>query len=399
MKQQLFFVSKGKMFIAADGKSKEIPSAVLAHAIEHVKTSAQREAWKKSGEGAKFTGVYEPGSDASSRVEQISSRISCVACEDGQLFYSISIDEIAGIYSKKSMTDSDEGIVLADSHYQYIDFDIRHGKMAVTAAFGGECHLGIAGLKGNCTVITEGESVEASPAWSLCDEDLLYYSSAGLSTDHAEQSEQQIRSLPLAMMELAVSGGRYTAVGPSGIYRINVKTGEIDEIAVDSAYDYVKPREGADGSVYYIRRPYKAQTVRRGSCLLDLLLLPVRLIGALFSFLNFFTMKYTGKTLRSGGGASKQKSEAELYIEGNLIDAEKSLKQTANEKNPGIIPPSWELIRRWPDGKTETVRKGVLAFALDGEDIYISNGLYILRRTPDGREEKLLKADQVTYIS
>lgn len=399
MKQQLFFVSKGKMYIASGGKMKEIPSAVLAHAVEQTKASAKRDAWKKSGEGAKFTGVYEPDSDAASRVAGIWSNVSCVTFAEDRLIYSIAIDQTAGIYSKRSMTDGDEGIVLADSDYHYLEFDVRHGKMAVTAEFAGECHLGISALNGQCRMITEGESIEASPSWSLSDEDILYYSSAGLSIDPSEPNETREQNSPFSMMKMAAGEVYSRAVGPAGVYRMNVRSGEIDEIASDPAYDHVKPREGEDGSLYYIRRPYKAEKPRRGSCLLDILLLPFRLIGALFGFLNVFTMIYSGKTLRSGSGAAKQKSEADLYIEGNLIDAEKSLKQTANEQNPGIIPSSWELIRRYPDGKTEVVRKGVMAFALDGEDIYISNGLHIIRRTPDGQEEKILKADQVTYIS
>lgn len=400
MKQQLFFVSKGKMYVASDGKYREIPSAVLARAIEQTKASAKRDAWKKSGEGAKFTGAYEADSDAASRVASIRSCISCVTFAQDRLIYSIAIDNMAGIYSKKSMTDSDEGIVLADSDYHYMDFDVRHGKMAVTAEFAGECHLGISNLRGNCRMITEGESIEASPSWSLADENILYYSSAGLAIDHSQPNErEEVQFTPFSVMQMAMSERYRASVGPAGIYRMNVESGEIDEIAADPAFDHVKPREGEDGCLYYIRRPYKADAPKRGSCLLDLLLLPVRLISALFGFLNIFSMMYSGKTLRTGGAASKQKSEAELYIEGNLIDAEKSLKQTANEKNPGIIPPSWELIRRYPDGKTETVRRGVMAFALDGEDIYISNGLHILRRSPDGAEEKLFKAEQVTYIS
>ncbi len=400
MVRQLLYISKGKMYIKVGDKTRQVDSSVLARYLEHVKTDARRNAWKTGGEGAKFTGTYEAGASASDRVAAVSARVSSMAYAEGALYYCLTVDGSAGIYRKRSMTDADEGTILSDGDYCYGEFDIHQGKIVYTAAFAGEAHLGVCDLDGkNARMITEGESVESTPVWSKTEPDVIYYSSAGLARSDTEAlSEAQVQSLPALLMAMAESG-RAVELGPAGIYRLDLAEGEITEITEDSRYNYVKPYSAADGSVYYIRRPYAAATsAKRGNCLLDILLLPIRLLKALFGFLNIFSMKYSGSTLRSGGSAAKKKSEADLYIEGNLINAAESLRQNGGEDYPGIIPRSWELVRRTPDGREAVVRRGVLSYCPDGEGFYFSNGSYILYHAPDGKEEKVAQADEVTFI-
>lgn len=400
MARQLLYISKGKMYITVGDKTRQVDSGVLSRYLERVRTGARRNAWKTGGEGAKFTGTYDPGASASDRVAAVSARVSSMAYAEGALYYALTVDGAAGIYRKRSMTDVEEGTVLSDGDYLYGDLDIHLGRMVYTAAFAGEAHLGVCDLNGGgARMITEGESIESSPVWSKTEPDVVYYSSAGLAQMDAEQlSEAQMQSLPALLMAMA-EAGRAVELGPAGIYRLDLAEGEITEIAEDSRYDYVKPQSAKDGSVYCIRRPYSAaKAAKRGSCLMDIILLPIRLLKALFGFLTIFSMKYSGSTLRSGGSAAKKKSEADLYIEGNLINAADALRQNSGEAYPGIIPRSWELVRCTSDGKEEVVRRGVLSFCLDGEGFYFSNGSYILYHAPDGKEEKVVKADEVTFI-
>ena len=130
-------------------------------------------------------------------------------------------------------------------------------------------------------------------------------------------------------------------------------------------------------------------------------MLPVRIVGALFGFLNVFSAKYSGKTLSKSVGV-KNRDEEKLFIEGNLISAEAELRANRNrgEQNPGIIPHSWELHCRKPNGDDVLVRRGVVAYRVDDQtgDILFSNGSAILNLSPDGKEEKILSADQVTFI-
>ena len=129
--------------------------------------------------------------------------------------------------------------------------------------------------------------------------------------------------------------------------------------------------------------------------------LKVRLVGAFLGFLNVFSAKYSGKTLSRSD--VKSRDEKQLFIDGNLINAERELKKNAKrgEKHPGIIPRSWELRRLSANGEDTLVRAGVTAFRVDDAtgDILFSNGSAIIKRDKDGKEEKILSADGVTFIA
>ena len=87
--------------------------------------------------------------------------------------------------------------------------------------------------------------------------------------------------------------------------------------------------------------------------------------------------------------------------DGNLIDAEKALKENSGEENPGIIPKSFELCRL-SGGEIEVVKRGVIAYTFDPDgNVVYSNGNTIVRINPDGKEERLVKdksAEGVTCL-
>ena len=91
-----------------------------------------------------------------------------------------------------------------------------------------------------------------------------------------------------------------------------------------------------------------------------------------------------------------------MYIDGNLINAEKELRANAKkgDKNPGIIPRSWELRRLDSSGNDTLIKRGVSAFRVDETmgDILLSNGSHILKLDKNGKEEKILSAPKVTFI-
>ena len=183
---------------------------------------------------------------------------------------------------------------------------------------------------------------------------------------------------------------------------------ELDELISDEAqkFSYIKPLESADGYIYYIKKPYNENTSDKTS-LGDILLAPFRLIGALFGFLNFFTIKYSGKTLTKNAGNTKAKnmSEEKMFIDGNIFEAGKELENNRRQgdKFPGAIPHSYQLCRRLgADGKEEVIKKGIIAYACrDNGEILCSNGLHLISLTPngDGYDEKLvLKENAISFI-
>ena len=90
--------------------------------------------------------------------------------------------------------------------------------------------------------------------------------------------------------------GAAVALSSYAIQKVDLDTGKFETLAEDEAYDYLLPRPAADGSLYYIRRPYKPEghvEVSPWKLALDIVLFPFRLARALALFLNFFSMMWS----------------------------------------------------------------------------------------------------------
>jgi hypothetical protein len=167
----------------------------------------------------------------------------------------------------------------------------------------------------------------------------------------------------------------------------------VTTLAEDPNFDLLIPQLANDGTLFYIRRPYRDpnQPPSPWRAALDLVLLPFRLLFAIFQFLNFFTVRYTGNTLTTTGNARQKHADIrKMMVWGNMLDADKAADR-ADDGTPALVPKSWELVRR--QGSTEeVVAKGVLCYDLysDGSVLY-SNGSGIYRVDPKGSVERLAK--------
>lgn len=400
MKSSFYYIQDGKMYRFNGENSKEISSWVLDSYISKVRSRAEQNEWKYNGQGAAFTGSAMPHASASEAVSSIFSRVNCVGEYKGNLLYSIDIDSTNGIYRKSTESES-EGIVLCSSSTAYRSFDIKGDRLIASAAFAGESHIGVLDLTtGRFDTYTEGHVRDSSPVWSATDSNKIYFCSAGLPENEKTAPDEKNAPRGISQMVDEMYSSSSVTLGPSAICLLDISEGRLDELLSDNGYNFTSPFSAPDGSLYYIRRPYKYNSGGSSfGCLADILMLPVRLFQALFGFLNVFSAKYSGKTLSRSD--VKQKSDDQLMIDGNLINAERELKENARrgDKNPGIIPRSWDLRRLDKDGNDTLIRSGVAAykFCTDGS-ILISNGSHILRVDENGREEKLLAADKVTFI-
>lgn len=400
MKSSFYYIQDGKMYRFNGENSKEISSWVLDSYISKVRSRAEQNEWKYNGQGAAFTGSAMPHASASEAVSSIFSRVNCLVEYKGNLLYSIDIDSTNGIYRKSAESES-EGIVLCSSSTAYRSFDIKGDRLVASAAFAGESHIGVLDLTtGRFDTYTEGHVRDSSPVWSATDTNKIYFCSAGLPENEKTAPDEKNAPRGISQMVDEMYSSSSVTLGPSAICLLDISEGRLDELLSDNGYNFTSPFSAPDGSLYYIRRPYKYNSGGSSfGCLADILMLPVRLFQALFGFLNVFSAKYSGKTLSRSD--VKQKSDDQLMIDGNLINAERELKENARrgDKNPGIIPRSWELRRLDKDGNDTLIRSGVAAYKLctDGS-ILISNGSHILRVDENGREEKLLAADKVTFI-
>jgi hypothetical protein len=207
------------------------------------------------------------------------------------------------------------------------------------------------------TEVTEGDSVDQAPSWGPGPGRQLVFQSAGIGRDR---------------------NGAFHSLGPFAVKRLDLDGGELTALLEDPGHDLLGPRVAPDGSLLCIRRPYKG---RSGATFLaamkDFVLFPARLLHALFQWLNFFTARYSGRPLTTAGGPKREGADIkQMMVWGNLIDAEQAARDGApGDDSPDLVPSSWQLVRRGPDGRVQSLAGGVLSFdvADDGALVY-TNG-------------------------
>jgi hypothetical protein len=181
--------------------------------------------------------------------------------------------------------------------------------------------------------------------------------------------------------------------GPYLIQQLDLDSGEMSCLLEDPKFDFMAPRLDLHGSVYAIRRPFEKpnRSFNPFRAVLDLVMLPLNLLHALFQWLNLFTVRYTGKPLTTAGGTrGKEIDMKQMFILGNQVDAEKVSRETQTDDVPALVPQSWQLIRQQKGRAPQILAKGVLSYDLaeDGTLIY-SNGSAIYRLNSSGHKERL----------
>ncbi len=372
IKMTVYCTSDNKMYKVNDnGKVTELISKRAEIYRQNVSEIRKRNEWKQSGSGAAFTGTLRMTDENSESAAYICGLANSL---DGRIIYSINLGEVGGLYYKDE--NGDESHIIAAQNFAPFEMNNKENRLAVSVEYGDTSrHISVYELpSGNCTELTDGDTVEECPCWSKVKNE-LYFSTAGIG-----RNKQGIAA----------------ALSPRSLACYNFDTNEMDEICSDENTDFFCPKTDVDGNLYYIKRPYK--TDDSGNSWLDLLLFPVRIIKAIGGFLNAFSILFGGESLSSDGKGfnnplkAKQKDEKELLIAGNIINAEKIEKENSRkgDKNAGIIPHSWQLVKRFPSGDEEIIRKGVLDYEVcDNGNIVISDGKHIIMMSPNG-EEKLI---------
>lgn len=399
---KLYYIADEKIYCFDGKKTEEIKSTVLDGYTERLYYNAKAQEWKTQGSGARFTNTFDPYT-AEDRLQNISVFTDCVYPTKDGIFFTQTIDGVSGLYIKKD--DSNDGIVFSDSTSIYTDFDLYRNQIVIASEYAGESHIAVCPKDSvYIRTLTEGETLDSYPVWSRFEDDVIYYSSAGLEIRAPRDHDAEKDTSPMGRM-MAANKRITRSVGPTSLCRFDTTRGEINELLSNDKFDYLRPKTDAFGNLYFIKKPYRPaekENVTVLGCLLDIVLFPFRLCRALLGFLNIFSMVYSGKAIRkSGSSATKEKDNKSLYLDGNMINAEKELKKNKKQgdTHPGIIPRSYELCRIAPSGEMTVLKKGVVAFTVADNGIYYSNGSAILHLNPDGNETLITKADRVTQLS
>lgn len=372
----ILYTSENKIFSYDETEKAltEIPCGKIAKYRETVRTIQQRKEWKTSGTGANFMGMatadmIDP--------DDMPVRITGLGVHGDELVYGVNLEGVGSVYHRSfDPSDDVEGLVRASNEFVFGAFDVRDGKLAVSMGGGRFLHIAVMDMNGRYDEYTDGDTIEENPCWAA-KKNGIYFSTAGYAYDR-----------------------KGIVSGPRTVAYLDLDKKSMSEIIADDNYDFLHVRQDKNGDLYYIRQPYGGEKSQSGITFKDVVMFPYRLIKGLFGFLNFFTTIFGGESLKTGGASAngmkaKQRSQKELIIEGNVINAEKldKINEASGDKHGGIMPASRVLIRRTADGSEEIIKKGVLDFTLDRDgNVIISNGRHLLRIDRDGNETHIAKA-------
>lgn len=381
----LFYLSNQNLYLLDGNKSITVSCQAIDQYKKNLVEIQQRKEWKTKGTGAQFTGNF-------SQDDQVDLNhifpTDVVLTSDHKMIYTACLQEGTSI-NIKSLNDlqETEGLILRKNDFvvQDMAYDEAKKRLALSVNSNGyERHICILPLDANRTqYLTEGDCQDSNPCFDPQDTMQLYYDSCGLAY-----------------------GEHRIAYSPKEIYHLDMGTGELQTVASDPKFDFFKPKMDSLGNLYFIKRPYSRDGSHHSpvTTIKDIIFAPFKIIRAIVGWLDFFTQRYTGESLKTTSGnnpaKSQQKSEEELFVEGNLIKAQQNLErnQKSGEKYPGMIPKSWELVKMSPTGEMTTLKRGVMSFALKDDTIFYSNGKYLIELDADQNEHLRIEAKLISKI-
>ena len=380
------WLAQGRVRVKRPGEPPRSIESQFGQSIrERAVRSQQRHSWKNSGAGEKFLS----GAMLWGRIMQdpaairISITSLCRGATSGQMLYSLETDDLCAVLSLENLG--------AEERRLWNKNDKRLSHLTVgpdgTVACSVRHEFGTANIavrpddQTGFSEVTEGDSLDSAPRWVPNHPRRLVFQSAGVGRDR---------------------NGQFAGLGPFSIQQLDVESGNMKTLAEDSTNDFLTPQVATDGTLYYIRRPYTTGREFKPLVMMkDIILFPFRLIYAVFQFLQFFSMRYTGKKLTSAGGArSKEFDLKEMMIWGSRISAQQAEK--SEDEASDLVPKSWKLFRQRPGHDAEPIASGVVAYDLapDGSVVY-SNGSAIFVLDTGGKSERIFVErliEQVTVL-
>jgi len=376
------YLAQGKVRLKVGTEPSRTIESVFGNSIrEKAVRAAQRHSWKGQGDSSPFAAATW-GNKAMQPGEvplQITSL--CSSKEPGSLIYSLESGSLCALLEVRELG-ADEQRIWNDNNtrIRHVTVSKETGDLVFSILHqNGTANLGVkrAGWSGYLE-LTEGDSFDTAPRWKTGAERFIIYQSAGVGRNRE---------------------GQFLAFGPFTIQQLDTEAGEIVTLVEESGQDCLAPFAAADGSLYYIQRPYVEQELPSFvSSLKNLLLFPLRLVHAIYNFLNFFSAIFSGKKLTAKRGANAREMDMkQMMIWGNLVQSQR--KEQTEDESADLVPKSWELCRRNPAGKTETLANGVLAYDVgaDGTVVY-TNGNAVFLLPPGGSKQLLLNERMIEQV-
>jgi hypothetical protein len=370
------YVAEGKLYSQLPGQpAKPVDSVFVQTILDRVAASRSRNEWKSEGMAWNITqgrgamgGAMGGGAAAEVRRIRFSGVTAGAASE---MIYAVDTDYVCGLFNYEIATGYERRL-FHRNQFRATDLS-RHdgdGTLAFTVhSPDGTSHIATMSAAGRgIKDITEGDAVDEAPSWMAGAGKAILFQSAGVGR---------------------TKSGVRNSLSPYAIMRLDLDQNKMDMLVEEDHFDALVPKMTADGSLYFIRRPYQShgQSVSPWKVLTDLLLFPFRLATAIAHFLNFFSILFSKKPLITAGGPPKEgPDERFLLLWGRVLDTQKQLLANKPGDGGALVPSSWQLVRRAPSGSETVLAKNVLSYDLcaDGSLVFTNGAkvFHLLDNTP-----------------
>jgi hypothetical protein len=382
-------IANGELWLHADGTPpRRIESPFAKELVERDLQSRRTTGWKNAPREQQ-SGVIPTSSLWGQRAGSdgaLPTRFlhACGGGEDGVFYYVLAVGETRGLF-RRHLAEDREVRLFHRTHWECegLLFNPDDRRLVVAARNAdGSGHLEVYDEEGNRRgAVTDGDCVDASPSLVPGRSKTLVYQSSGVAR-HPQS-------------------GHLMAIGHACVHLLDYASGRLETLLDDKRHDFVAPRMDAQGRLYAIRRPAeKPQRERAGLALKDTLLMPFRLLKAIFGYLNFFSMVYGKEPLRSAGGPRTPELDQDvgkLWLHGRMIELS---KVRADPQYAGsLVPRNWELVRVAGAGAApEVLATHVAGFDLrPGGGIVYTNG-FDITELDDAGKRTLARQEQVASL-
>ena len=373
---RFLFTDGDKLCEYSDGAVTVKTSKFIEKYRENAVNVERAKSWKHSGEGAKFRGDVIHEADGAG----IASALNGIyPLNNGESAYSFTVDGTSGIY--KTVISDEKG---AETHViNSLDEEFYGGcadadKNVIVCSVRRNAYnsdIAVFDLKhGGFKSVTDGDTLDEYPF--VCGDGKIIFVSRGAGRD---------------------GNGAFVKFSNTTICRLDTEALTVEELAADEKYNYIKPVYSG-GKLYAVRLPAKE---KKPNPVVEILLIPFRIVQAIVNFINVFVTAFTGKSLASGGenpAKGRDYDSRKEFVKGNLINCEKEIKKNARaDKNDyGFIPRDWKLVEV-ESGKV--LASGVADFDIlpDGTVIY-TNGRRVFA-VKDGKKTKLCNAERCLNLA
>lgn len=394
MQPTVAYLSQGRLFLCQPGEpAREIKSQFAREAEQRQAKTRSIDGWKsRSGVWGQM-GMAPPqwsqwdeaGQDGQRRIwiRSVSRGPS-----PGDLMYLLDLESVSGVF-RYDLAQKLERRLMHRNDFIARDLAChrQRGTLAVSLAAGdGAASLAFSDDEGrHWNRVTGGDSVDQAPAWAPGESRKVVFQSAAVG--------RNAHGLPMGL-------------GPYAIEILDLDGDkEVRTLLEDKDRDLLLPRMTDDGSLYFLRRPYKPQgrqTLSFGQFLWDVLLLPFRILLTILHIFNFFSVMFSGQPLATALGQVQRRGPQQqqfLMLWGHMVDTKQAMAKAPKDQPAALVPKDWQLVRRDGQGNETVLADGVLAYDLSASGaVVFTNGSAVFLLGEGGRREKLCEGSLIESV-